>query len=239
MVIRTKRGIWQFAVITTLVSLVLSEALNVLIFPHDILATTMKGTAIIVVLVTIPITLWVGGKIRENALLSAELQRLVDRDRLTDVATRDYFFGRMAERPDVAGVSLMVDIDRFKAINDTHGHFAGDAVIKTVASVLRDMVRSEDIVCRFGGEEFVIFLFDYRAADGAAAAEQIRKRIADTIIGIEDADLSVTVSIGGSLKQHAEDINRAIQEADEALYRAKMLGRNRTVFSDSKDSSAA
>lgn len=239
MLIKTRPGVWVFAVLTTLVSLVMTQALVIFIFPPEVLLFTMRGAAIIVLAVTMPICLWVGSKIRENTLLSAELQRLVDRDRLTDVATRDYFFGRMAASPNAYGVSLMIDIDHFKAINDAHGHIVGDAVIRAVAKLLRKSVRPGDIVARFGGEEFVVFLYDQPADAGYRVAERMREMIAQHNIQFEGISVSVTVSIGGSLKEACADIERAIQEADAALYKAKRGGRNRTVFDSDLPSAVA
>ncbi|WP_373635586.1 GGDEF domain-containing protein [Yoonia sp. SS1-5] len=214
----------------TLISLICAEILNVLLFPPELLRTTMTGTLVIVVVVTMPICLFVGSKMYENAKLGAQLQQLLNRDRLTDVATRDYFFSRMEAEPNAYGVSLMVDIDWFKAVNDRYGHLAGDAVIQAVAAALRKHTRAQDIVCRFGGEEFVVFLFDHTIRDGYDVAERLRLAIEEALISAEGHDISVTVSIGGSLKERVAAISTAIKEADEALYRAKSLGRNRTVF---------
>jgi diguanylate cyclase (GGDEF)-like protein len=86
-------------------------------------------------------------------------------------------------QPDVYGVSLMVDIDRFKSINDRYGHIAGDAVIQGVAAALRDNMRPQDLVCRFGGEELVIFLHEHKRDDGYVAAERLRIVIAATMRG--------------------------------------------------------
>lgn len=231
MVIDSKQRIWGFAVTTTLTALFCAELLNLLVFPSEIRRVTMLGTLVIVIIVTMPICLFVGAKMYENSQLSTQLQNLVDRDILTDVATRNYFFSQMKAQPGAYGVSLMVDIDEFKRVNDTYGHFAGDAVIQSVASVLRDHTRSHDIVCRFGGEEFIVFLFDYTFVDGYLVAERLRQTIADILVPFEGRDIAVTVSIGGSLKEKIEDVTVAIKEADAALYRAKMLGRNQTVFS--------
>jgi len=161
--------------------------------------------------------------------LSEELTRLVNRDRLTDVATRDFFFARLTELPDAYGVSLMIDIDHFKQVNDTHGHLAGDDVIHAVAQVMRAQIRDVDIVCRFGGEEFVVFLHNATAEEGWAIAERIRLRTQELTTRTLSGDVKVIVSVGGSMKERIEHVDAAIKRADECLYRAKTTGRNKTV----------
>ncbi|WP_299687836.1 GGDEF domain-containing protein [uncultured Tateyamaria sp.] len=216
----------MFSVVVTVISMVCAVALNYLIFPDAILSRTVPGTIIIVTLVSFPTCVFVGAKIRENVRLSEELRRLVERDRLTDVATRDFFFTRMAQEPEAYGISLMIDIDFFKRVNDTYGHLTGDRVISHVAQLLQETVRSNDIVCRFGGEEFVVFLADADHDVGAAMAERLRARVANSPIDEAGTTLGVTVSIGGSLKAATDHIEVAIQRADDALYRAKSGGRN-------------
>jgi len=125
----------------------------------------------------------------------------------------------------------MIDIDHFKAVNDTYGHFAGDDVIASVAEVLKVQTRPGDLVCRFGGEEFVIFLKQADLDLGGVIAERLRKAIATSVVESCGVQIKVTVSIGGSLKDAAEEIDAAIKRADAALYEAKALGRNRTVMS--------
>ncbi|WP_299729671.1 GGDEF domain-containing protein [uncultured Tateyamaria sp.] len=226
MKIESKWDVVLFSLVVTVTSMVCAVTLNYLIFPAEYLSRTVPGTMVIVTLVTIPTCLFVGSKIRENVHLSQELRRLVERDRLTDVATRDFFFNRMAKVPDAYGISLMVDIDFFKRVNDTYGHLTGDRVITHVASLLRGAVRPGDIVCRFGGEEFVVFLADADHTGGAAMAERLRALVAESPIDEAGTTLSVTVSIGGSLKEATDHIETAIQRADDALYRAKNGGRN-------------
>ena len=115
-------------------------------------------------------------------------------------------------------------------MNDTYGHLFGDQVIHRVADVLRTAVRKEDIVCRFGGEEFVVFLEKYDAESGMRVAERIREQVQSQVMEHEGVEVRVTVSIGGALKDGVSEIEKSIQDADEALYCAKSEGRNRTVF---------
>lgn len=229
MVIDTTARVWTFTLLITLMTMVVSVSLNVILFPVEILSITMKGTVIIVLVVTMPTCLWVARNMQEKALLSAQLQDLVDRDRLTDVATRDFFFTRLTAAPHAYGVSLMIDIDNFKRVNDTHGHLAGDDVIRAVAQIMRDQIREQDIVCRFGGEEFVVFLHEATPQEGWSIAERIRASTQAATTTTEVGDIKVTVSVGGSLKDRIEHVDEAIKRADECLYRAKAAGRNRTI----------
>ncbi|MFL4471875.1 GGDEF domain-containing protein [Tateyamaria armeniaca] len=226
MKIESRLDVVLFSLVVTVITMVSAVALNYVIFPSVYLSRTVPGTIMIVTLVTIPTCLFVGSKIRENVRLSVELRRLVERDRLTDVSTRDFFFARMAQKPEAYGMSLMVDIDFFKRVNDTYGHLTGDKVIAHVATLLQRAVSPEDIVCRFGGEEFVVFLADTDHSAGAATAERLRALVADSPIDEAGTTLRVTVSIGGSLKEAADNIETAIQRADDALYVAKNDGRN-------------
>lgn len=231
MAFKSQVSVWAFAASVTFVAMIAALGLNILLYPKEILAINLRGTAVIVLLVSFPVSFYVGRKILENHMLSAELQRLVNRDRLTDVATRDFFFERMEHDPSAYGVSLMIDIDHFKKVNDTHGHLIGDEVIKKVGSILRKNTRTMDIVCRFGGEEFIIFLHEATRENGFSFAERIRKNVEAAHLQADGKDISVTVSIGGSMKESYEDIMVSVREADEALYKAKQAGRNQTVVS--------
>lgn len=230
MVINTKQRILMFVVVVTGVAAVLAEALSLIIYPKEVLSSTMWGTLYISVLVTVPISFWVGRQMLEKALMAQQLQDLVDRDRLTDVATRDFFFSRLTADPDAYGASLMVDIDHFKQVNDTHGHLAGDVVIHRVAQILRNHTRDKDIVCRFGGEEFLVFLHQAQPAEAYRIAERIRSGAQETTVTTAAGDIKVTVSVGGSLKERIEHIDDAIRRADACLYKAKRMGRNRSVM---------
>lgn len=233
--IERKRDVWVASALLTLLTSSCVVVSTVLLYqPADWPRELIIGLSLAVML-TFPIGFYMALQILEKRQLSEELQRLLNRDRLTNVATRDFFFYRMEAEPAAYGVSLMIDIDDFKLVNDTHGHLAGDAVIRAVARILRDNCRPSDIVCRFGGEEFVVFLFEASPSRGAMVAERIRGVVEGAATTLDGKELRVTVSIGGSLKATAEDINRSIRSADHALYSAKRQGRNRTVLSWTRD----
>lgn len=128
---------------------------------------------------------------------------------------------------------IMIDIDNFKLINDTHGHLVGDKVIAIVGKILKHNCRKTDIVCRYGGEEFLIILQNTKYTQACYVAENLRKKIATNQIGIYQNDkLSITVSTGISQFLVNEPYTNAIKRADEALYTSKNTGRNKTHFHD-------
>jgi diguanylate cyclase (GGDEF)-like protein/putative nucleotidyltransferase with HDIG domain len=161
-----------------------------------------------------------------------ELHELANTDALTGCLNRRSFFEQFqqqwsgAQRYGHALSCVMLDIDRFKRINDEHGHTTGDQILQQVAGVLRGLVRPSDVVGRYGGEEFCILLPHVDAAGALAAAERFRVAIqAKTMSG-----LSVTASLGASGREHgADDPQAMLNQADQALYAAKRGGRNRCV----------
>lgn len=124
---------------------------------------------------------------------------------------------------------LMIDLDRFKQINDTYGHLAGDNVLRTVSSVLAREASPGILPGRFGGEEFLLLLADTPLAPAKQKAEQLRLAIADLQIDTETTTLSVTTSIGVAEGAAGEALEEVIQRADQALYTAKEKGRNLVV----------
>lgn len=125
---------------------------------------------------------------------------------------------------------IMMDIDRFKFINDTYGHQAGDEVLKHLARILASSIRSNDICCRYGGEEFVILLPLASVSDGLATAERVR-----TAIETRENPLGIPITVSSGIAHypsHADSAEMLFQRADHALYRAKESGKNRTVVAD-------
>ncbi|TCZ82438.1 diguanylate cyclase [Lysobacter sp. N42] len=134
---------------------------------------------------------------------------------------------------------LMLDLDRFKAVNDRWGHAAGDEVLRALAGALRAELRACDLGARFGGEEFLVLLTDTQLDDAMRAAERIRRRIAALEIDAGEALLRVTVSIGVAQLREGEAVDTAIARADAALYRAKSEGRDRCVAATGAAAEAA
>lgn len=230
MKINRKRDIWLVATVLTAFTMSVATALCFLIYSDDRLRVELWISNAMAGGLTFPLTWLMGWLVYRNSQLAAELKRIVSRDRLTDVATRDFFFERMEKNPEAYGVSLVVDIDHFKTVNDTYGHLAGDGVIKHVAEILKENCAPNDIVCRFGGEEFVVFLDGAERGRGARVADRILHQAAAAKIFDHNRQIKITVSIGGSLKAATADIEACISAADKALYRAKSSGRNRAIM---------
>jgi two-component system cell cycle response regulator len=158
-------------------------------------------------------------------------------DSLTGLYNRRYMEGHLdtlVEEGASAGkpVSLLIfDIDYFKAVNDTHGHPAGDTVLKEFARRISQNVRGVDLACRLGGEEFVVVMPDTDLAYALMVAERLRQRIAEAPFRVNDTtSLSITVSIGIAVTEGPSDsAPKLLERADHALYRAKRDGRNRVV----------
>jgi diguanylate cyclase (GGDEF)-like protein/PAS domain S-box-containing protein len=174
--------------------------------------------------------------ITETVRLQSELEAQANRDFLTDVANRRHFFAlanqelARATRYQSPMSMLMLDIDYFKAVNDTHGHAVGDQVLKMVAQVCKAALREVDVLGRIGGEEFAVLLPQTAGGMALDVAERIRIAVGQAKVegGANGAFVSVAVSVGVSTRQTDEDtVDSLLQAADTALYKAKNSGRNR------------
>lgn len=183
------------------------------------------------------------------------LQGLIDglcelslKDPLTGLANRRHFRAVLEREIDrvtrsgEAALLLMLDIDHFKKVNDTHGHLAGDVVLQSVARTLAACVRPMDTLARYGGEEFAVVLPACQAAFGRVVAERIRRAVAHTPIRISPSvELNVTVSIGGAfaLQWIRSTTLLWTDRADHQLYQAKAAGRNRVSIEEQPDSTVS
>jgi two-component system cell cycle response regulator len=175
-------------------------------------------------------------RLRDNVQMSIEMAIT---DALTGLSNRRYMeshLGTLVEQASARGKplsALVIDIDYFKAINDTHGHDAGDDVLRDFALRLKRSIRGIDLACRYGGEEFVIVMPETDMAVAAMVAERLRRRIAAEPFAItqEGAQtIPVTISIGiAGLRGKDDSAASLLKRADQALYRAKRDGRNRVV----------
>ncbi len=159
-------------------------------------------------------------------------------DELTGLYNRRYFDRHLslmlekAQQQDRDMAVMLIDMDFFKAVNDTHGHDTGDSVLREFANRLRRNIRGVDLACRFGGEEFVVLMPDTDFQQAQNVAERVRAAVAER--GFDPGNgrlLSVTVSVGVALNEQDTDTPEImLKRADVALYRAKREGRNRVVF---------
>lgn len=166
-----------------------------------------------------------------------KLKYLASHDDLTGVLNRRALMKQLEnvwakfERDKQPSSVLMLDLDKFKSINDTHGHIVGDKVLKKLASVLQTILRPYDFVGRFGGEEFVALLTDTHIQEASLVAERIRVAIESTSLTIEpNKDLNFTASIGvAQFISSDNSAEKTLSRADAAMYEAKSQGRNQVV----------
>lgn len=132
---------------------------------------------------------------------------------------------------------IMLDIDHFKEVNDNFGHECGDTVLSTLSSVIRRYQRSQDITCRYGGEEFIVLMPETSLDAAFGVAENLREIVGNHGFRCKRHPISVHISLGvaGALEHHPDDSEAFIKMADQAMYRAKSLGRNCTVAIDPDD----
>jgi diguanylate cyclase (GGDEF)-like protein len=180
----------------------------------------------------------------QNARLYRDMQRMATEDPLTGIFNRRHFFARAtaevtrAIRGRQPLACIMLDIDHFKRVNDTHGHLVGDQTLRQTAGRCADLLRPYDLFARYGGEEFVILLPATEVCDALIVAERLRQAIEDTPVQAGALAVPITISLGVSSRgseialetEVAERvITELIDEADRALYFAKQHGRNRVA----------
>ncbi len=172
-----------------------------------------------------------------NARLYADAQRLAITDPLTGIFNRRYFFQvasiefrrSLRHRTDLS--VLMIDIDRFKRVNDTYGHQIGDVTLQKVAAACRSSIRDIDVLARYGGEEFIILLPDTDEVGAMRVAHRLHEAVSTHPVKANGHEISITVSIGVAVMENGiQNLDTLVGRADQALYRAKRAGRNRVAL---------
>ena len=176
--------------------------------------------------------------VSEYVVYEHRLMEMGRLDPLTKLFNRSYLDRRLSEEIERArrfGSTfsvVMIDIDFFKKVNDTHGHLCGDHTLRLMAEVLQNSVRKIDFVGRYGGEEFCCVLPEVSAANAGILAERLRLRIMDTPVTYLDAMFGITISLGvAEYSTGRTTLEQIVAAADVALYEAKHTGRNRVVVS--------
>lgn len=169
--------------------------------------------------------------------LNSQLENLAMTDGLTGMANRRYFFIKGDEeitrvrRYPTSLALLMLDIDKFKLINDTYGHAAGDTVLQNIAKTILETIRAVDVAARTGGEEFAVLLPNTKVEEAVLLAERLRLAIESESGSIQNRKMGVTVSIGvAAYSPEIQNLEELLQNADVAMHQAKHLGRNRVVL---------
>lgn len=173
-----------------------------------------------------------------NALLYQDALEYGSKDPLTGISTRgimDMMLQRDLKNAQVQKSSyslLIIDIDHFKLVNDKYGHVVGDCVLKAASSMMDSQKRSGDILCRYGGEEFVVLMRDADIDEAQLLAESMRGYIEAHPCICSDEEINITVSIGLSTLQDGDYPKTLLERADQALYFAKGKGRNQVCFTN-------
>ena len=237
--VRTVGDVWRFTAAVSAMVILGSVALRFVLLPADLASRTLVAGAVIALVLVGPIAWVVARRMRAVHLLSEELEHAINHDLLTGVHTRSSFYARTGSMAEGGRAVIVTDIDNFKGFNDHYGHAAGDQALRQFASILTDNCRGADIVARFGGEEFVIVLRDAGEAEGLLVAERLVARVRACPIMFEDHVLHLTASFGVAALPPGGDMDRTIQQADRALYRAKNTGRDRACLFDPEHDNAA
>ncbi len=167
-----------------------------------------------------------------------QVARTAYTDALTGIWNRRYIeerFPNVLHRANSLGKKIsvfMIDIDHFKAVNDTYGHTNGDEVLRRVAGILQRGIRGQDAAARYGGEEFCVILYDVSEEVAVKIAERIREQVAQEDILLEGEKVKVTISTGVAFSGPGISAEQLMSTADRRLYRGKELGRNRVIWND-------
>ncbi|WP_121627957.1 sensor domain-containing diguanylate cyclase [Poseidonibacter antarcticus] len=197
----------------------------------DVIITILSNTFPVIMLLLF--SLIIVCVLAHTIMLIKKIKEIANRDFLTSLLNRRAMMKEMSRQLSIANrynqstALLLVDIDFFKRVNDTYGHQVGDIAIQQISNVLSKNVRESDLVSRYGGEEFLILLYNTNIDDAYILAERIRKEIGN--LKIKEIDFQITVSIGCTEYIKNESIDDFINRSDLLLYEAKEKGRNQTI----------
>jgi diguanylate cyclase (GGDEF)-like protein len=238
-------GLWPVIAGVTAISIVVSIAITA--FVHLALLGIAMPPAAWALSIVCPLVLGPTMSIGSFTLLiqldqAHEQMRLISHtDHLTGAYNRRHFMERLLDEVEKSVRSgapfsvALIDVDNFKAVNDVHGHLAGDEVLRALVKACMSQVRANDTFARFGGEEFAVLLPGTDVSQAMQWLERLREHVAQLRVELPEATLSITVSIGLASPRLAQPvaaahINAALRLADEALYRAKREGKNRVAL---------
>ena len=242
-VFRTRADISTFVLNTVMVVITLATATSLLIaaifanfdllpYPFASALGFNTSTTVLIAGSVSALLAWLLGRaIHEMALSRAEFERLSRLDSLSGLLNRQAFIEEMAAVK-VNGFFVLFDVDRFKAVNDTHGHAVGDELIVAVSEELHRVFAPAHLVARFGGEEFAVFIHGDDRGDCGLLVEEARRSVAARRVESANGSVAVTLSAGIADRPADRPFETVFEAADRALYLAKSLGRDRAIHED-------
>ena len=236
------KSVFAIVGIAFVVELVIMAVLPAIGLPSDPIAAALLDAALLAILLAAPVY-WLVlrplrreyEKRREAEQIGADMTHLAITDSLTRIMNRRGITVSLldamaqAERYNTPLSIAMGDVDRFKRVNDTHGHEAGDKVLAQIASTLSEALRMPDKVGRYGGEEFLVIFPHTTLTQARKISERMRGEVQESEIDIGTAQVKATISLGVTQFQKGEDLEQLLSRADAALYKAKSDGRNLVV----------
>lgn len=224
----------MFSLVITSVSMLGSLILLSLMLPMEVVREILVEATCISAILAAPISYFVGLKLLDINVLAEKLEYAVNHDNLTGACTRASFHQRLERIEDQDMVVVVADIDHFKSVNDQYGHKAGDIALRQFTGTLVRNCREDDVVARFGGEEFIILLQGVQEEEGIATAQRLCDCVRAKRIYADGHELGITASFGVVAMSSVSEIEEAFQKADLAAYRAKREGRDRVCLYDPK-----
>ncbi len=240
---------WGVVCLITVVSAYIMETSGLWSFSGFETTLTDRLIDLAGAILAVSIAIWYSDHLKSRSLTDlekakAQLNYYATIDPLTNTFNRRHFL-ELSERKikrthntaNGHASFLLFDIDHFKKINDEHGHIIGDQVLQGIAQTCVKNLRPDDVLGRFGGEEFVILLPETKREDARNIADRLRLLVADTPIETEIGPIRTTISIGVAIKDKTTSISidQLLSRADRAMYRAKQAGRNRVIIWDERD----
>ncbi|MBC7283601.1 GGDEF domain-containing protein [Hoeflea sp.] len=237
----SRRHVWHKAIVMACKIALFAYGINLVanlgMYQFDLLPFSLSAGLIAATILTPTIAFSValavyvvlGFAIYDLGVSRAELEHLSRTDMLSGLANRRDFLEKF-DRCDLEKTLMVIDIDRFKLVNDNYGHSAGDEVIANVADMLASVFGDRGVCARIGGEEFAVFSAKLSFAEFAALGEVVRNRIAGTPTRVQGGSVSVTISAGITRALPEHKFRETFSRADKALYDAKTGGRNRIVL---------
>jgi diguanylate cyclase (GGDEF)-like protein len=221
-----------FTIAISAISLISNACLQYIFLPFDIYLQVIFSSSLISLMISMPIAYFVGQRMYDIHELTVRLEYAVNNDKLTGACTRISFYQRLERIKGLPIALIFADVDHFKGVNDKYGHKAGDEALKVFARTLMENCRKDDIVARFGGEEFVILLNRSDIGDAIAAAHRICSKVRGQLIKVDGDEIQITASFGVAEVTSIDQIDKALHWADLATFRAKREGRDQVCVYD-------